>query len=102
MSGPLTVEHSLAQSHDGRAEGDEDGLAGGAAREDPLLAAEDAADGLAPGEVEVDVGEVHGRLNDVQAALRGREAVARVEGLPAVDVVRLSIELVGRIEGPVD
>jgi hypothetical protein len=96
----LTVKHSLAESHNRGAERDQDGKARRPPSQDPL-GARDAAGRLAVRVVDIDVGEVHGGLDDVQGALGRGEAVAGLEGLPAVDVVHLAVQLVRHPEGPV-
>lgn len=91
--GVLTVQDGLAQRHEGGAPAKQDGEA--------AFAAPYAAIGglvLVP---EVDIGDVHDGLNDVEGALRTGEAITGVESLPAVDMVDLAIELVGRPDGPV-
>ena len=95
-AGEPTVQYSFAKRHDGRAEGDENGNSSLASQD--LLS---AGDGDAILVVYEEVVEVHDGLEDVQEALGGGEAAAGVEGLPAVDVVDLAVQLVGGPEGPV-
>lgn len=95
-----TVENRLGERHDGGAKADQDGLGAAATRDCPPAACAAAAvDGL--GEEGPGVGEVHERLDGVEGALGGGEAALGVKGLPAVDVVDLAVELVGRPERPV-
>ena len=96
-----TVENRLGERHDGGAKADQDGLGAAATRDCPptARAAAAAIDGL--GEEGPGVGEVHERLDGVEGALGGGEAALGVKGLPAVDVVDLAVQLVGRPERPV-
>lgn len=89
-----TVEKSLAQGHDGGAEANQDS-SGTTATSGDLL----ALDGSGLDKSEVHVVKVHGGLDGIQSALGRGEAIAGVEGLPAVDVVDLAVELVRRPEG---
>lgn len=88
------VEHSLADGHDGGGEAQQDGEAGGPAGYPPPRGALPEAQGPGRGVPDGDVQEVHERLDDVQGALGGGEAVAQVVLLEAVHVVDLAVELV--------
>lgn len=98
----LTIKHCLAESHDCRTEGNENGQSGRMALQNSLLAAQDATNWLALSEVDVDVGEVHGCLNGIQKALSRSKPDLIVEGLPAIYVIHLTVQLVRNIEGPMN
>lgn len=86
-----TVEHRLAERHEGGAEADQDGNA----RPWPLQA------GSAVRGHSRQVVEVEERLDCVQSRLRAGETVVVVDGLPAVDVVDLAVQLVRHPQRPV-
>ena len=88
-----TVENCLAQGHDGRTKANQDGSGARPSAHSTLL--------VALLEDHPQVGQVHGGLDGVEEALGAGEAVAPVEGDPAVDVVDLAVQLVGHPERPV-
>lgn len=95
------VQDSLADSHDSSREAHQHSQARGLPRYPPSRRA--VLDAQRPGRAvpDDDVHEVHERLEDVQRALGGREAVAQVELLEPVHVVDLAVQLVGRPDGRV-
>ena len=107
--GKLTVQHGLAEGHDGGAKGDQDGegsgppgqnLGGGRATTGTADRGT-TADLTAASEVEPKVGEVEQGLGDVEGALGGGEAAAGAKRLPAVDVVDLAVQRVRHPQRPV-
>lgn len=97
----LTVKDGLAEGHDRRAEGQQHRKSGGPTLQ-YLLTAQNAADRLALGEVNVDVYKIHDRLNHVQASLSRSEAVALIPCFPAVNIVYATVQLVGSPQRPVN
>lgn len=96
VHGFLTVQNCLAKRHDGSGVAKQRSPGATSARQDsgaPLGVAKE------PGR---DIPQIHERLDGVEQALGAGEAVAGVKGLPAVDVVDLAVELVGRPDGPVE
>lgn len=100
------IQHSLAARHDRARERDDDRLRRGVAPQDPLspaalvlgrgTGAVGVGDVAGAGVHEVQIPRITGRLDDVHERLRGREAIVLVQGFPAVDVVRVDVDGVGR------
>lgn len=92
------VQNRLAQRHDGGTEADEGGPGAGPPADDLVAGGRGALAGKVPS---AEVPEVEEGLDGVEEALGAGEAVAGAEGLEAVDVVDLAVELVGGPEGVV-
>lgn len=93
----LTIQNRLAKRHDssGIAKQRSPGTASASQHSRPPIG------GLAAKQPGGEIVQVHERLGGIEQALGAGEAVSRVESLPAVDVVDLAVELVGRPDGPV-
>ena len=98
-TGELTVKNSLAKGHHSRAEHQENCKRAGVPIDGALSQEASSRRLRAPASSHltaerihhVEVVRIHGRLNDVQEALRSREAIVFIERLPAVDIVHLDI-----------
>lgn len=95
----LTIQNSLAQSHNGRREHQQGRQRACLPVDIPLgekssgcrFCASSNSCFPAMREDKIEVIDIHKRFDDVQKALRGSEAIAFIVRLPTVDVVHLDI-----------